>query len=114
MNVYSSKAAFDFVQKAVADNAVALLRDDVYRPLKDGVILPNGDVYDIGSRFQVKAPVEAPAKVVKAPVEVAEVVEAPVEAPAEVVEAPVEPKAKEAKVEEAPKTTTRRKAAAAK
>ena len=104
MNVYSSKAAFDFVQKAVADKSVALVLNDVYRPLKDGIILPNGDVYDIGSRFQVKAPVEAPAKVVKAPVE----------APAEVVEAPVEPKAKEAKVEEAPKTTTRRKAAAAK
>lgn len=103
MNVYSSKAAFDFVQKAVADKSVALVLNDVYRPLKDGIILPNGDVYDIGSRFQVKAPVEAPAKVVKAPVEVAEVVEAP-----------VEPKAKEAKVEEAPKTTTRRKAAAAK
>ena len=104
MNVYSSKAAFDFVQKAVADKSVALVLNDVYRPLKDGIILPNGDVYDIGSRFQVKAPVEAPAKVVKAPVE----------APAKVVKAPVEPKAKEAKVEEAPKTTTRRKAAAAK
>ena len=115
MNVYSSKAAFDFVQKAVADKSVALVLNDVYRPLKDGIILPNGDVYDIGSRFQVKAPVEAPAKVVKAPVEApAKVVKAPVEAPAEVVEAPVEPKAKEAKVEEAPKTTTRRKAAAAK
>ena len=114
MNVYSSKAAFDFVQKAVADKSVALVLNDVYRPLKDGIILPNGDVYDIGSRFQVKAPVESPAKVVKAPVEApAKVVKAPVEV-AEVVEAPVEPKAKEAKVEEAPKTTTRRKAAAAK
>lgn len=109
MNVYSSKAAFDFVQKAVADNAVALLRDDVYRPLKDGIILPNGDVYDIGSRFQVKAPVEvaaeAVAEVVETPVEV---VEAPVETPAKVVEA-----TKEAVVE-APKATGRGRKAAAK
>ena len=103
MNVYSSKEAVEFTKKALESGAVAHIVNGYFRPLKDNVILPNGDVYDIGSRFQVIGAVESVVtEIVEAPV--AKVKETVVEAPAEV---------KEEVVKDAPvvKTTRARKTA---
>ena len=114
MNVYSSKEAVEFTKKALESGAVAHIVNGYFRPLKDNVILPNGDVYDIGSRFQVIGAVES---VVTEIVEttVAKVKETVVEAPAEVKETVVEAPAevKEELVKDAPvvKTTRARKTA---
>ena len=114
MNVYSSKEAVEFTKKALESGAVAHIVNGYFRPLKDNVILPNGDVYDIGSRFQVIGAVES---VVTEIVEttVAKVKETVVEAPAEVKETVVEAPAevKEEVVKDAPvvKTTRARKTA---
>ena len=103
MNVYSSKEAVEFTKKALESGAVAHIVNGYFRPLKDNVILPNGDVYDIGSRFQVIGAVESVVtEIVETPT--AEVKETVVEAPAEV---------KEEAVKDAPvaKTTRARKTA---
>ena len=103
MNVYSSKEAVEFTKKALESGAVAHIVNGYFRPLKDNVILPNGDVYDIGSRFQVIGAVESVVtEIVETPV--AKVKETVVEAPAEV---------KEEVVKDAPvvKTTRARKTA---
>ena len=103
MNVYSSKEAVEFTKKALESGAVAHIVNGYFRPLKDNVILPNGDVYDIGSRFQVIGAVESVVtEIVETPT--AEVKETVVEAPAEV---------KEEVVKDAPvvKTTRARKTA---
>lgn len=85
MNVYSSKEAVEFTKKALESGAVAHIVNGYFRPLKDNVILPNGDVYDIGSRFQVIGAVESVVtEIVETPT--AEVKETVVEAPAEVTE----------------------------
>ena len=119
MNVYSSKEAVEFAKKALESGVVAHIVNGYFRPLKDNVILPNGDVYDIGSRFQVIGAVESVVtEIVETPT--AEVKETVVEAPAEVteeavketvVEAPAE--VKEEAVKDAPvaKTTRARKTA---
>ena len=114
MNVYSSKEAVEFTKKALESGAVAHIVNGYFRPLKDNVILPNGDVYDIGSRFQVIGAVESVVtEIVEAPV--AKVKETVVEAPAEVKETVVEAPAevKEEVVKDAPvvKTTRARKTA---
>lgn len=114
MNVYSSKEAVEFTKKALESGAVAHIVNGYFRPLKDNVILPNGDVYDIGSRFQVIGAVESVVtEIVEAPV--AEVKETVVEASAEVKETVVEAPAevKEEVVKDAPvvKTTRARKTA---
>lgn len=98
MNVYSSKEAVEFAQKALEAGVIAHIKDGYFRPLKDNVVLPNGDLYDIGSRFQVIGAVETPAEV-------------PAEVPAET--PVVEESAKEEVVEEAPvaKATRARKTA---
>ena len=103
MNVYSSKEAVEFAKKALESGVVAHIVNGYFRPLKDNVVLPNGDVYDIGSRFQVIGAVESVVtEIVEAPV--AKVKETVVEAPAEV---------KEEAVKDAPvvKTTRARKTA---
>lgn len=103
MNVYSSKEAVEFTKKALESGVVAHIVNGYFRPLKDNVVLPNGDVYDIGSRFQVIGAVESV---------VTEIVEAPtVEVKETVVEAPAE--VKEEVVKDAPvvKTTRARKTA---
>lgn len=85
MNVYSSKEAVEFTKKALESGAVAHIVNGYFRPLKDNVVLPNGDVYDIGSRFQVIGAVESVVtEIVETPT--AEVKETVVEAPAEVTE----------------------------
>lgn len=85
MNVYSSKEAVEFTKKALESGAVAHIVNGYFRPLKDNVILPNGDVYDIGSRFQVIGAVESVVtEIVETPT--AKVKETVVEAPAEVKE----------------------------
>ena len=114
MNVYSSKEAVEFTKKALESGAVAHIVNGYFRPLKDNVILPNGDVYDIGSRFQVIGAVESVVtEIVETPV--AKVKETVVEAPAEVKETVVEAPAevKEEVVKDAPvvKTTRARKTA---
>ena len=114
MNVYSSKEAVEFTKKALESGAVAHIVNGYFRPLKDNVILPNGDVYDIGSRFQVIGAVESVVtEIVETPT--AEVKETVVEAPAEVKETVVEAPAevKEEVVKDAPvvKTTRARKTA---
>ena len=114
MNVYSSKEAVEFTKKALESGAVAHIVNGYFRPLKDNVVLPNGDVYDIGSRFQVIGAVESVVtEIVETPVaKVKEtVVEAPAEVKEEVVEAPAE--VKEEVVKDAPvvKTTRARKTA---
>ena len=85
MNVYSSKEAVEFTKKALESGVVAHLVNGYFRPLKDNVVLPNGDVYDIGSRFQVIGAVESVVTEI-AEVPAAEVKETVVEAPAEVTE----------------------------
>ena len=103
MNVYSSKEAVEFTKKALESGVVAHIVNGYFRPLKDNVVLPNGDVYDIGSRFQVIGAVESVVtEIVETPV--AKVKETVVEAPAEV---------KEEVVKDAPvvKTTRARKTA---
>ena len=114
MNVYSSKEAVEFTKKALESGAVAHIVNGYFRPLKDNVVLPNGDVYDIGSRFQVIGAVESVVtEIVETPV--AKVKETVVEAPAEVKETVVEAPAevKEEVVKDAPvvKTTRARKTA---
>ena len=114
MNVYSSKEAVEFTKKALKSGVVAHIVNGYFRPLKDNVVLPNGDVYDIGSRFQVIGAVESVVtEIVETPV--AKVKETVVEAPAEVKETVVEAPAevKEEVVKDAPvvKTTRARKTA---
>ena len=53
MHIYNSEEIKAFVAKAVEALHIEHLADGVYRPLKDNIILPNGDIFDIGSRFKV-------------------------------------------------------------
>ena len=53
MHTYNSEEIKAFVAKAVEALHIEHLADGVYRPLKDNIILPNGDIFDIGSRFKV-------------------------------------------------------------
>ena len=92
MNVYSSKEAVEFAKKALDSGDIAHIVNGYFRPLKDNIILPCGDVYDIGSRFQIIGVIEEAAPEVKEE---------------------AAPEVKEEVVEEAPvaKTTRSRKAA---
>lgn len=90
MAFYQSEQVIDFLAKAVASDKVTMTDGgdhQAYQSNVDGLILPNGDIYDRGQRFYARGPVAAPvqkpveAPVVEAKVE-AQVVEEKVEAPA--------------------------------
>lgn len=53
MHIYNSPEAVSFINKALKRGLVEKFDETAYRPIKDGLIMPNGDVYDIGSRFRV-------------------------------------------------------------
>ena len=53
MQNYTSPEAVSFINKALKHGLVENFEGNTYRPTKDGLIMPNGDIYDIGSRFQV-------------------------------------------------------------
>lgn len=70
MAFYQSEQVVDFLAKALAEGKVTAFENGAvhqYASNVDGLILPNGDIYDRGQRFyaQVQAPVAAPVVEVK-------------------------------------------------
>lgn len=92
MAIYQSESVIEYLKKGLEDGTVVMYAGDPahFVSQKDGVILPNGDLYDRGQSFYAwmeKQVIDvAPVKPAEKPVEELKVEEKPAEEPK--VEAP--------------------------
>lgn len=92
MAIYQSESVIEYLKKGLEDGTVVMYAGDPahFVSQKDGVILPNGDLYDRGQSFYAwmeKQVIEAaPVKPAEKPVEEPKAEEKPAEEPK--VEAP--------------------------
>ena len=92
MAIYQSESVIEYLKKGLEDGTVVMYAGDPahFVSQKDGVILPNGDLYDLGQSFYAwmeKQVIDvAPVKPAEKPVEEPKAEEKPAEEPK--VEAP--------------------------
>ena len=87
MAIYQSESVIEYLKKGLEDGTVVMYAGDPahFVSQKDGVILPNGDLYDRGQSFYAwmeKQVIDvAPVKPAEKPVEELKVEEKPAEEP---------------------------------